>query len=141
MYACQDFMLHTVVIDAWENIVAIITVNFASLLFIAIGYVLIYVRSSKLQLKNRNRKKNQTTKKVQKRITRIIFSDFLCCIPICIMAYVKLSGYYADYIAYIVSVGLLLPINSAINSLLYLSFLDKLANICQRISKNYKLLM
>ena len=122
--------------DAWEYSVAIITVNFVSFLFIAVGYVLIYVRSSKSQLENRNRKQNQTTTNMQKRISRIIITDFLCWIPICIMAYVKLSGYYVDDIAYIVSAGLLLPINSAINPLLYSSLLDKLAKICQGISKN-----
>ena len=121
--------------DAWEYSVAIITVNFVSFLFIAVGYVLIYVRSSKSKLENRNRKQNQTTN-MQKRISRIIITDFLCWIPICIMAYVKLSGYYIDDIAYIVSAGLLLPINSAINPLLYSSLFDKLTKICQRINKN-----
>ena len=127
--------------DAWEYSVAIITVNFVSFLFIAVGYVLIYVRSSKSQLenRNRNRKQNQTTTNMQKRISRIIITDFLCWIPICIMAYVKLSGYYVDDIAYIVSAGLLLPINSAINPLLYSSLLNKLAKICQGISTNLRL--
>ena len=63
---------------------------------------------------------------MQKRISRIIITDLLCRIPICIMAYVKLSGYYVDNIAYIVSAGLLLPINSESNLSLYSSGLNKL---------------
>ena len=124
--------------DAWEYSVAIITINFTSFLFIAVSYVLIYVRTFESQKKSTNRKQNQTTTNLQKRISRIIITDFLCWIPICIIAYAKLSGYYVDDIAYIVTAGLLLPINSAINPLLYSPLLDKLTKRSQRISKNQR---
>ena len=117
--------------NAWEYSLAIITINFLSFIFIAIGYVCIFIKSrNKLKIV-----KNQTEKtdsRLQRRILRIIVTDFLCWIPICIIAFVKLSGIYVDDVAYIVTAGLLLPINSAFNPFLYSSLPDKLIGIFKK---------
>ena len=70
---------------------------------------------------------------MQRRISRIIITDFLCWIPICIIAFVKLSGIYVNDVAYIVSAGLLLPINSAFNPILYSPFLGKTVKTLKRL--------
>ena len=117
--------------NAWEYSLAIITINCLSFIFIAIGYVCIFIKSrNKLEIV-----KNQTEKtdsRLQRRISRIIITDFLCWIPICIIAFVKLSGIYVDDVAYIVTAGLLLPINSAFNPFLYSSLPDKLIRIFKK---------
>ena len=111
--------------SAWEYSLVIITVNFLSFFFIAVSYICIFkkAKENKLGIRNNQTKKQQL--KMQRRISRIIITDFLCWIPICITAFLKLSGFHVDDVAYIVSAGLLLPINSAFNPLLYSSLLDK----------------
>ena len=107
---------------AWEYSFVIITLNFLCFFFIAISYTCKNV--NKLKIKASQRDKEQS--RMQRRVSRIVITGFLCWIPICIIAFVKLSGFYVDDIAYNVSAGLLLPINSAFKPLLYSSLLDKL---------------
>ena len=117
--------------NAWEYSLAIITISFLSFIFIAVGYVCIFIKSrNKLEtVKNETEK---TDSRLQKRISRIIIIDFLCWIPICIIAFVKLSGIYVDDVAYIVTASLLLPINSAFNPFLYSSLPNKLIGIFRK---------
>ena len=122
--------------SAWEYSLVIITVNFLSFFFIAVSYICMFIKAkeNKLEIKNNQREKQQS--RMQRRISRIIITDFLCWIPICIMAFVKLSGFHVDDVAYIVSAGLLLPINSAFNPLLYSSLLDKLKETFKKLRNN-----
>ena len=115
--------------NGWEYSLGIICINFLSFVYIAVGYIIAFRKSFESQIKIESvlRDKNRST--MQRRISRIIITDFLCWIPICIMAFVKLSGVYVDDVAYIVSAGLLLPINSAFNPLLYSSLLGELVTI------------
>ena len=124
--------------SAWEYSFVIIIVNFVSFFYIAVSYIYIFIKSNKnkFEIKTSQREKEQL--RMQKRISRIIITDFLCWIPICIMAFVKLSGFYVDDVAYIVSAGLLLPINSAFNPLLYSSLLDKLKETFKKLINNRK---
>ena len=119
--------------SAWEYSLVIVTFNFLSFFFIAVSYICMFLKAkeNKLAVKNNQREKQQS--RMQRRISRIIITDFLCWIPICIMAFVKLSGFHVDDAAYIVSAGLLLPINSAFNPLLYSSLLDKLKEIFKKL--------
>ena len=119
-----------------EYTLIIISINFVCFIFIAISYIAIYILSKK-RLKIQARK-NQAAKqeaRMQRRIARIIFTDFLCWIPICVMVYAKVNGVTIDNIVYVVSAGILLPINSAFNPLLYSSLVDKLIACC---SKKYQ---
>ena len=121
--------------SAWEYSLVIITVNFMSFIFIAISYICMFrkAKENKFEIRNNQRKKQHS--RMQKRISRIIITDFLCWIPTCIMAFVKLNGFHVDDVAYIISAGLLLPINSAFNPLLYSSLLDKLKEIFRNLRK------
>ena len=104
--------------SSWEFTLALITLNFLCFVFIAVSYFIIYKRStaSSANLET-NRPSNQAAT-MQKRIARIIATYFCCWIPICVMAYVRLGVEFSD-IAYQISAALLLPINSAMNPLLF----------------------
>ena len=122
--------------SAWEYSLVIITVNFLSFFFIAVSYICMFIKAKKNKLKIKSSQREKQQFRMQRRISRIIITDFLCWIPICIMAFVKLSGFHVDDVAYIVSAGLLLPINSAFNPLLYSSLLDKLKETFKKLKNN-----
>ena len=122
--------------SAWEYSFIIVTVNFLSFFFIAVSYICMFIKAKENKLGIRNNQREKQQSRMQRRISRIIITDFLCWIPICIMAFIKLSGFYVDDIAYIVSAGLLLPINSAFNPLLYSSLLDKLKETLKKSINN-----
>ena len=115
--------------NGWEYSLAIILVNFLSFLFIAISYVLIYKHSTKNQIRKSTRQRAKEDKTIQTRITRIILTDFMCCIPICVLSFLKLGNVELDNIVYILSAVLLLPINSAINPFLYSPMLDIISGL------------
>ena len=116
---------------SWEYTLSVITVNFICFLFIAVSYILIFRHSSKSSAEVRNSKSDEQAAKMQKRITRIVATDFFCWIPICIMAYVRL-GVEFENIVYQITAVLLLPINSALNPFLFSSLPDKLIKLCER---------
>ena len=117
---------------SWEYTLSVITVNFICFLFIAVSYILIFRHSSKSSAEVRNSKSDKQAAKIQKRVTRIVATDFLCWIPICIMAYVRL-GVEFENIVYQITAVLLLPINSALNPFLFSSLPDKLIKLCKRL--------
>ena len=112
--------------NGWEYSLGIILVNFCCFVLIFFGYILIYRHSTKNDNEIGNNQRNIENKRMQRRISRIIITDFICWIPICIMAFIKFIGVYVDDVAYIVSAGALLPINSAFNPLLYSSLFEKI---------------
>ena len=118
--------------NAWEYSFVIITTNFVMFIFIAVCYILMLNRSLKNPMKLRSNKKETAATRMQQRISRIIITDFLCWIPICIIAFVNLSGVYVADVAYIVSACLLLPINSAFNPILYSSLFEKVVKAVQK---------
>jgi len=62
---------------------------------------------------------------MQRKICRLLATDFCCWVPITIMAFINFSGVHLSGIAYVVSAILLLPINSALNPILYSDVFDK----------------
>ena len=112
--------------QSWEYSLAIITLNFLCFCFIAIIFVCIFKRSTRNKDETRNNQNEEKQIRMQRGFSRIIVSNFLCWIFICIIAFVKVSGYYVDDVAYIVSFVWLLPIKSALNPLLFFSLPNKL---------------
>ena len=115
---------------SWKYTFSLITVNLLCFVFIASGYLEIYRRTKKSSVNIRSNKSDQQAARMQKRIARIIATDFCCWIPICIMAYVRLRFNFSD-VVYKVSAVFLLPINSALNPFLFSSLLDKLFDFCE----------
>jgi len=106
--------------SSWKYTIFLITINFVCFLCIAVSYFLIYKYSSESSKIVQSTKSKERMVKMQKKIARIIATDFCCWIPICIMAYVRL-GVVFDDLVYQISAVLLLPINSALNPFLYSS--------------------
>ena len=124
--------------SSWEFTLSMITLNFLSFVFIAVSYYIIYKHSTSSSANlGTNRANNQANqaKTMQKRIARIIATDFCCWIPICVMAFLRLGVEFSD-IAYQISAVLLLPINSAINPILFSPLLDKLIDLCLHLIKD-----
>ena len=123
--------------SSWEYTIFIITINFLSFVFIAFGYIWIVNHSSKSSAnvgRAQNKQANNQAAKMQRRIARIIATDFCCWIPVCIMAYVRLGVKFSD-IVYQISAVLLLPINSALNPFLFTSLPEKLIGWCRRVNE------
>ena len=116
--------------SSWEYTISIITLNFLSFVFIAVSYFIIYKYFSITSATSGSNKKNEEAITMQKRIARIILTDFCSWIPICIMAYVRLLGVEFSDIAYQISAVLLLPINSAMNPFLFSPLPDRLIDLC-----------
>ena len=123
---------------SWEYTFSLITVNLFCFVFIAIGYLEIYRRAKKSSTKVCSNRSGHQATKMQKRIARIITTDFCCWIPICVMAYVRLGVDFSN-IVYQISAVFLLPINSLINPILFSSLPDKLFDFCKsKLSKSCK---
>ena len=120
--------------SSWEYTIFIITVNFLSFVFIAVGYIWIVKHSSKLSVNSEKVPNNQVSAraaKIQRLVARILATYFCCWIPICIMAYVRLGVEFSD-IVYQISAVLLLPINSALNPFLFTSLPHELISWYRR---------
>ena len=59
------------------------------------------------------------------KIARLIFTDFICWIPICVMAFISFAKIPLPDMVYPVTAIVLIPINSATNPWLYSSFLTE----------------
>ena len=123
--------------SSWKFTLVMITLNFLSFAFIAVSYFIIYKHSTSSSANLRTNRPNNQAKTMQKRIARIIATDFCCWIPICIMAFVRLGVEFSD-ITYQISAVLLLPINSAMNPILFSALLDKLIDLCRHTYQRLK---
>ena len=123
--------------SSWEFTLSIIAINFLSFVFIAVSYFFIYKHSTASSATLGTNRPNNQAKTMQKRIARIIATDFCCWIPICVMGFVRLGVEFSD-IAYQISAVLLLPINSAINPLLFSPLSDKLIDLCRNTYQKLK---
>ena len=123
---------------SWEYTLSLITFNLFCFVFIAAGYLRIYQRSKKSSEKVRSNRSEQQAARMQKRIARIIATDFCCWIPICVMAYVRFGVDFSN-IVYQISAVFLLPINSVLNPLLFSTLPDKLFDFCKsKLPKSFK---
>ena len=100
----------------WCYSVGIIMFNFSAFFYVCIAYWIIFRVSS-----NRHVKKTRSQQLIdmQKKVVRLVVTDFFCWIPICVMSFIHLGGIKVPDLAYAFSAVILLPINSAINPFLY----------------------
>ena len=124
---CLPFTLRNVKLSGWEYSFAIFNIiNSIAFLIIAVGYVLIYcsVRSARKESGGHSFDENV---RLARKITLIIMTDFLCWMPIIILSFMATFGVFipgevSAWVAIIV-----LPINSAVNPVLYTISALKLA--------------
>ncbi|CAK8675565.1 unnamed protein product [Clavelina lepadiformis] len=84
---------------------------------------------------NRRSANKDKSKKLQNKVLRLVVTDFCCWVPISIMAFINFSGIPVSNVVYAVSAIILLPINSALNLILYSDFIDIIGNkICSSLS-------
>jgi len=74
--------------------------------------------------------------KMHKRIARLVITDFVCWIPLCIISFCSLAGMPTPQWLYSFTIVILLPINSALNPLLYS---DVIANLFKHIKIRFAL--
>jgi len=103
--------------SAWEYSTFLITLNFILFIYMVVVYVVVYKKATVTKFSTSKTK--DRNEDMQKRISRLLLTDFFCWIPVCIMAYLRIAGVFLLPDAYIASAGFLLPVNSAMNPLLY----------------------
>nr|CAB3263492.1 low-density lipoprotein receptor-related protein 1B-like [Phallusia mammillata] len=107
--------------DSWHFSTFLLTFNLLLFLYIAAAYVYVY-RVGKTKVRSNNQKRNVS---MQKRIARLIATDFCCWIPLCVLAYISLAGVQLPSEVYAISAIVLLPINSVLNPILYSATMER----------------
>ena len=103
--------------SAWEYSTLLITLNFMLFIYMVVVYVLVYKKITGTKFSTSSKK--DSNHRMQRRISRLLLTDFFSWIPVCIMVYLSVAGVFLPPDAYVASAGFLLPINSAMNPLLY----------------------
>lgn len=109
--------------------VSILLLNFACFVIISLSYIVINVKtikSSKGLAGSENKALAQRNRKLQLKVTAIIFTDFLCWVPFTIICFLHFGGAVDATLWYPIFSSIILPINSVINPLLYDSLLGAL---------------
>ena len=115
----------------------ITSINFVSFVYVCLSYAVMYKITSNRPVSNKQ--VDQQNARMQKRIARLLATDFICWMPICIIAFAKASLRFklpSDF--YAATIAFLLPVNSALNPLLYSPFFETLfdAIFCRGKKKN-----
>ena len=101
--------------QSWEYSFGVTLFNFLVCLYIVAVYATLWstrhVKKSAIS--------SQSTKNLQRRIALLVCSDCACWLPICIVAFLHLSGLRMSPSTYSVTAVILLPINSALNPIFY----------------------
>ena len=118
----------------------ILTLNFACFIFITISYLVIGFisqRSSKsLTQSGANKVITQRNRKMNRKISIIIFTDFLCWIPFIVISALHSIEVLDATPWYSIFSIILLPINSVINPLIYdNTFTSKMSSSVKRLGK------
>ena len=117
---------------ASEFSIFIISLNFISFVYVCVSYIFIYKVTSNRPISNKQ--VDIQNAKMQKRIARLLLTDFVCWIPICVIAFAKhVYDFRLTNVIYAITIAFLLPVNSALNPLLYTSFFDKLFDKIQKL--------
>ncbi|GFN98901.1 relaxin receptor-like protein [Plakobranchus ocellatus] len=113
----------------WQySAVMFVAVNLLLFIFIGIGQYRIFkkIREKRKRTKKHVNRSNRLSQNqrlqeiaVAKQLSLIVMTNFFCWFPIITMGIVALSGHDLDQVAYSLSATLILPINSALNPVLY----------------------
>lgn len=120
------FFANPMEITSWAYSTFLICLNFCSFFFIFGSYVAVYFIATKTNAKAS--KRSRSSSKLQRKITRIVVTDFLCWIPICIMAFLQLGGIHIRNELYVPVGTILIPINSCLNPFLFSELPDIMWN-------------
>ncbi|XP_039269622.2 uncharacterized protein LOC120344178 [Styela clava] len=106
----------------WGYSFTIVIVNFFIFIYIMLAYIAIYRKSNK---KSKIRSTADRSSSMQKKIIRLVASDFCCWMPLCIIALLNFTGAIkARAEIYAATAIIILPINSVLNPLMYSNIVD-----------------
>ncbi|XP_050412354.1 G-protein coupled receptor GRL101 [Patella vulgata] len=117
----------------WEYGVGIFIVwNFICFVVIALGQGLIYheIRQSSQRLQFQ-RKSDMT---VARKLSFIVMSDFICWFPICVLGLMALRGYVIPGEVYAWTAVFILPINSALNPIIYTASSIQMKQVVRKLT-------
>ncbi|XP_041366511.1 relaxin receptor 1-like [Gigantopelta aegis] len=116
---CIPLHLHDPHAKGWQySAVLFLGVNFVSFAFIAFAYTAMFLSIQRSEINLRTTRESKETCLV-KRFFFIVSTDFLCWIPIIIIKIAALSGAEISDDLYAWVIVFILPVNSALNPLLY----------------------
>ena len=116
---------------ASEFSIFIISLNFISFVYVCLSYIFIFKVTSNRPVSNKQ--VDIQNAKMQKRIARLLVTDFICWIPICVIAFTNyLNNIDLPNVVYGITIAFLLLVNSTLNPLLYSAFFE---NIFEKINK------
>ncbi|CAG5122918.1 unnamed protein product, partial [Candidula unifasciata] len=117
----------------WEFSVAVFLVlNLVSFLVIAASYIWMFIVAKETRSAVRG-PENKSDLAMARRMTLIVMTDFVCWVPIIFLGFASLGGANASNYVYAWIAVFILPLNSAVNPLLYtLSTTPFLMNIRKR---------
>ncbi|KAH9513818.1 hypothetical protein Btru_031472 [Bulinus truncatus] len=120
---CLALPLNTGHFKGWEYSFAVFVIlNFVLFMFIAAGQVAIFftiIQSRKPIQRSANGKADNVEISAAKNLALVAISDFLCWFPIGIMGMISFNGYKYNTDVYAWVAIFILPVNSAVNPLLY----------------------
>ncbi|XP_039261637.2 uncharacterized protein LOC120337813 [Styela clava] len=119
--------------SGWDYTAGVIAFDFVSFIYILLVYTMLYVCTVRRSNEPGNglsfgrgssfasvdELRSREDRVIWQRISRLLFTDFVCWMPICITCLISLSGSNIPPLMYQISAAFFLPINSALNPLLY----------------------
>lgn len=109
--------------------VIIMSLNFISMIYISVAYIVLYFKSK--PSRNINRTSSRTTK-LQKKITVLLLTDFLCWFPICLISFISMTVKPVSNEIYAYSAIIQIPINSALNPIIYSNVIPNIKKIISK---------
>ncbi|KAK8377578.1 hypothetical protein O3P69_013905 [Scylla paramamosain] len=116
---CLPLHIHDPYAKAWEHSAIIfIGLNLVAFMFIAYAYgrMILSIRESQSSLRSTQEKQDRV---LVKRFAFIVGTDFLCWMPVIIIKFIALGGVVIDKTLYAWLAVFVLPVNSALNPILY----------------------
>jgi len=118
---------------AWPMAFTFIVINLGSFIYILIAYIIIVVKSNNSSTVAGARSYNRDLLSMTRRVAMLVITDGLCWLPICIIFFLsQREGQTLPDSVYLITACVLLPINSAINPMIYSQFWVHLVKIFRK---------
>nr|XP_039267319.1 G-protein coupled receptor GRL101-like [Styela clava] len=118
---------------AWEYSFVLTTVNFLTFIYIVVAYMMMWRPGPMNKTSSVTSRSGKATRNMQKRIAVLVASDFACWVPTCMIGFLCLAGVDVSDTVYALAAIILLPINSALNPILYSNALQGVWRTISRV--------
>uniref|UniRef100_H2ZCK5 G-protein coupled receptors family 1 profile domain-containing protein n=1 Tax=Ciona savignyi TaxID=51511 RepID=H2ZCK5_CIOSA len=120
---------------------SIVIFNFIAFVYIAVAYAVIYHASShpnvRKSVRKRSRQWRRDNRKMQKKVMLLVATDMACWLPICCIFMLRICGVEVHDVVHGITGTVLLPINSAMNPIIYSTTLYKIRYLCRKKKQAY----